>query len=355
MNKTTILIFTFCLTCNAFNLHAKTTEVVVINTANEDSKLVIELSGSVVAIQDAQLSPLQSGVVKDILVDAGDEVVSGQVLISLDDTLAKLRLNQVQATQNSALIQLNEAKRQLQEVEKLAKKQLVQESSLAERKAAVETARAELSNVQSQVALQEEIINRHSLKAPFDGLISQRNVDLGEWISQQSQVLLLVSHKSLRLIAELPQEHINAVKQSEKLTATVIPDAMSDKTLNLPVSNLVLISDPVSRTVEIQIDLPQDSGLIAGASARVQIKPGNTSESLTWIPRTALKRHPDGGHSVFTVTSNKVKRHLVSIVKSEKDKVAVSGLPNQSMIVISGTELLKDDQQVVTKLQSGSL
>jgi RND family efflux transporter MFP subunit len=354
MNKTLTLILSLCLIILSFNTRSQTIEVNVVETKSLANDQVIDLSGSVVAINDAQLSPLQAGLVKEVLVDAGDEVTEGQSLVTLDDTLARLRWNQAKANESSALIQYKEAQRQMQEVERLAKSQLVQQSLLDERKANVENAKANLANAKSQVELQQELINRHLIKAPFDGVIAQRNVDLGEWVSQQSQVFHLVSHRSLRLIAELPQEHLSSVSSSEKLYALVTPDVMTDKSMRLPVTHIVRVSDPISRTVELQIDLPETSGVIAGMSARAQIQLSNEKASMTWIPRSALKRHPDGGHSAFTVKSNRVQRHNVKIIKSESQRVAVSGLPEGSRVVVSGTEMLKDRQDVVVKSVMGN-
>ena len=88
----------------------------------------------------------------------------------------------------------------------------------------------------------------------------------------------------------------------------------------------------------------------------------NTRGTLSWIPRTALKRHPDGSSSVFTVhlenknidTTNSlpvkilatVKRRKITMIKSDMDRVAVTGLPIHSLVVLSGIELLKDNQSV---------
>jgi len=353
MRKAIVSLVSLLLTCVAFASWAESVEVEVFYPEQETEKLTLELSGTVLAAQDAQLASLETGLVKAIFAEAGDKVTAGQALLSLDDTLAKLRLSQVEANHISAQVQQQEAQRQFDEVASLAKSKVVADSILAERKASLASANAELSNTQAQVALQKEIVRRHTLTAPFDGIIARRNVDLGEWIGQQDQIFQLVSNKSLRLIVDLPQEHLKAFSKMSQVMAIVIPDVMPDKQYQLPLTNIVTVSQPLSRTVKIRIDLPDNTELIPGMSARARFSLPAENEALTWIPKTALKRHPDGGNSAFTVNADRVKRHKINLIKSEMDRVAVTGLPSNSAVVISGTELLKDNQLVTVVATKG--
>lgn len=322
------------------------TPVSVYYPKEEVLNATIDLSGNIVAKQDAQLAPLESGLVNAIFVDAGDKVQAGQKLLSLDSKIAKLQLAQVKANLKAANVQLTEARRQLDEVVSLAKRKVVADSLLAERKAALANAEAGLANAKAQMSLQQEVVNRHVLTAPFDGVIARRNVDVGEWVSQQSQILQLVSDKSLRLVADLPQEHLLALKENEEIRVIVVPDVIQNMKLELALSKIVTVSEPLSRTVQIRIDLPDKKELIPGMSARVRIELFSEAEGFTWIPASALKRHPDGGKSVFVVEGDRVKRIKVKHLRTRSNQIAVTGLPSKSAVVITGAELLRDNQLV---------
>lgn len=354
MGKIIVLLVSSLLTSVPLTSWAETVEVEVFYPEQEPHTLTLELSGTIVAEQDAQLAPLESGLVKAIYVEAGDKVTAGQALLSLDATLAKLRLSQVEANHISAQVEHQEAQRQFDEVVSLAESKVVAESLLAERKASLASANAKLSNTQAQVALQQEIVKRHTLTSPFEGVIARRNVNLGEWVGQQNQIFQLVSDKSLRLIVDLPQEHLKAFSQLPEILATVIPDVMPDKQYQLPLTNIVAVSDAVSRTVQIRVELPDNADLIPGMSARARFNLSETNQTLTWIPRIAIKKHADGGNSVFTVDSDRVKRHKINLIKNEMNRVAVTGIPNNSAVVMSGTELLKDNQLVTTVINKGN-
>ena len=358
MQQANVSLISFLLIVISWATMAETVEVKVIEPQQEPHELIIELSGNVVPEQDAQLATLEAGLVKGLFVEAGDKVVSGQPLLSLDDTLAKLRLSQEEADYLSAQVQQREAQRQYDEVMSLAKSKVVADSLIAERKANLESAKSRLSNSQARVSLQKEIIKRHTLTAPFDGVIARRIVNLGEWINQQSQIFQLVSDQSLRLIVNLPQEHLKAISNQSEATALVIPDVMPDKQYQLPLTSVVAASEPSSRTLQIRINLPADTGLLPGMSARARINLSDDKDILSWIPRTAIKRHPDGSNSVFTVHESQksskpdgskiIQRRKIKLVKSDLDEVAVLGLPVNSLVVVSGIELLKDNQSVTT-------
>ena len=346
----------FLLVCTSYSGWAQSdaTPVSVYHPKQEVLNTTIDLSGNIVAKQDAQLSPLESGLVKEILVDAGDKVTAGQPLLTLDSTIAKLQLAQVKANLESANVQLTEAKRQLDEVISLAKRKVVADSLLAERRAALANAEAGLSNAKAQVSLQQEVVKRHTLVAPFDGVIARRVVDVGEWVGQQSQIFQLVSDKSLRLIANLPQEHLLTLKENEATKVVVTPDVMKDLRLTLPLSKIVTVSESVSRTVQLRIDLPDRKELFPGMSARVKIELFSQSEGFAWIPVTALKKHPDGGNSVFIVENNRATRIKVKQIKSRAEQIAVTGLPTKSVVVTTGAELLRDNQTVSVVKSEGN-
>jgi len=353
MRRAIVSVLSLFLISLNLSSRADTVSVKTEYPKQEAHKRILELSGTIHAKYDAQLSPLESGVVESIYVEAGDKVNAGDALLSLDDTLTKLQLAQVKADLISAQVQQKEAQRQFDEVVSLAKQKVVADSLLAERQANLANANAALTNAQAQLALQTEVVKRHTLTAPFAGVIARRTVDVGEWISRQSQIFQLVSDKSLRLIVNLPQEHLAAIQQHPNHLVVITPDAMPAEQLQLPISNIVTISEPISRTVQVRVDLPDNTRLIPGMSARARFNLSNNNALLTWLPRTALKRHPDGGYSAFTVKADKVTRHNITLVKSESDLVAVTGIPEAAAVVVSGTEMLKDNQQVTNSNSKG--
>jgi len=334
--------------------HTKATQVSVIYPKQEALNQKLTLTGSVEAQHDAALASLEQGVVNTILVEAGDHVTQGQVLLTLDNTLAKIELEQAKATHLSAQIQFTEAQRLHEEVIELAQKQVVANTLLAERKANKANSQALLARATAELTLQQELVSRHVLIAPFTGVIAQRNVDIGEWVTQQNTLFQLVSDTDLRLVIDIPQEYVRPMQNKQGFHATISSDIDKQQRYTLPLSQVIAISDPLSRTVKARINLPQSDAFIPGMSARAELLLPQQSNNQFLLPKSALKRHPDGSYSVFTVVDNKVKRYRIVLIENLGQQVSVSGIPEKSAVIVSGAELLSEGTLVDISLSKGA-
>ena len=305
----------------------------------------LHLTGTIEAKQNADLAPLQSGVIAELFVDDGAVVKQGDKLLQLDATLAEFQLLQFQASAATAQVKKDEAQRLYDEVIALSKQQLIAKTLIGERRANLASAKAELSEKNASIALQQEVVNRHTLFAPFNGVIAARNADLGEWVSSQNMVFNLVANQALRLKVAVPQEYFHQLN-NQPISVNVIADHQSESAFQADLSTLVTVSDPRTRTLIGLIDVPADKHLLAGMSAQAQIRILSGQNTQVWLPKSAIKTHPDGGSSVFAVIDNKAKRYLVNVHHHKGDRIAVSGVPTGKHIIVKGVELLVDGAAV---------
>ena len=310
------------------------------------SNLTIILTGTVEAKQRAHLAPLDAGRVEQLEVEIGDIVTTGQTLLSLDSKLAELEVQAAKASLMATQVNLNEANRLYQAVLMLSKQQLVAQTLISERAALLANSEAQLANAQATLSLRQELLNRHTLQAPFAGVIAQRNVDLGEWITQQTPVLTLVAQDDLRLTISIPQQYYSRLAKQLNVSVKVVPDSVDAASFSAVLNRFVPVSDPVTRTFMAQIDLPKESNLVAGMSARAQISLPNTSQNTFMLPRSAIKQHPDGGSSVFIVKNGMAKRIITSYVHMSGNLVEISDHPVDLPYIVTGVELLKDGTPV---------
>ncbi|GAA4890354.1 efflux RND transporter periplasmic adaptor subunit [Ferrimonas pelagia] len=333
--------------------HAETTQVDVYFPTTDQHQRNLLLTGTVEARQHADLAPLQDGVVAAIFAERGEQVAKGQKLLTLDSRLAELELQRVEAEVRASKVAQAEAVRRYQEVLGLSEQQLVPTTQMEERRSAVSVAEADLNRATALLALQQERLDRHTLYAPFAGVISARSINLGEWITRQSSVFTLVQQQDLRLALQVPQEYYARLVGTPDTLVTLLPETSAQQSSQVRLSQLVEVVSADSRTMTALVDLPRDAGWVPGMSARAQIALPRSELSVSWIPSSAVKAHPDGGASVFAVEQDRAKRYQVEIVERQEGRVAVMGLPADHSIVFSGIELLNDGDPVQIQHISG--
>lgn len=304
------------------------------------------LSGSLTAQQDAGLSSRTAGLVAQLLVDAGSTVSKGQPLLQLDTSLAQHELAQRKAALAAAQVLQSEQLRLVGEAEQLTKQQLFPQTELALRRAGLAQAEATLQQAQAAAAQQQEVLARHTLTAPFAGVIAQRFTDVGEWIALGTPVLQLVSLNPLLLDVQVPQEYFAALPTLRRIA--VQSDLLPGEKLSANLLATVPVGDATARSFLARLAI-QDDGvtLLPGTSARATLYFERDDASALVVPPDALLRHPDGNFSVFAVRDGKAWRHNVTLGRSNEQGVEIlSGLPKQQPVVVRGNEILRDGQAV---------
>lgn len=309
----------------------------------------LALSGTLTAERDAGLSARVDGLIELILVDAGDRVSAGQIVLRLDATLARAALERAAAATAQARARHDEAQRRADEAQRLVADAHLPRTELAVREAALAEAEAALSAARAAEREQAELVERHSLPAPFDGVITARHVDAGEWVSRSDAVLDLVDLSSVRLDVRAPQERFSAI--TADTTVDIIPDTAPDTVLNGRIVARVPVGGE-ARTflVRVVADAP-DASLFPGTSATAQFHLPATRGETVQVSRDALLRHPDGGYSVFVVRADGdghvAERRAVRLGRDGADRVEVlDGVRAGESIVIRGNEALRDGDPV---------
>jgi len=345
------------------NQAAQVQQVTTATTQSNQTAAVVELSATVEAVQNAKLAAQQSGLVAKLLVDAGAKVNKGDTLVQLDDTLAQLNLAQAQAGLKAAKVAKVEAERLYQEVLSLSKNKVIAQTLISTRRTNAEIAKAELTKQQANFAVQQEQVRRFKVIAPFNGIIAKRFINLGEWVTPNTQLFTLVSHDQLRLKMAIPQQHFGPLNQalrantspgtssntSQAINVTISADVDPNNTITLPLSQLVTAADESTRTFTAFVDLPANSNFVAGLSAWVKLAMPAGEQTTVWIPKSAIKQHPDGGASVFIVNNNQVERVIVNVIARNQNQVSVTGLSANQQVVTSGIEVLQTGVKVQIK------
>ena len=324
--------------------------VTLVEAAREEIVEELLLTGTLTSPHTAQLSPEVEGRVAAVAVDAGQRVRLGDTLLALDDELAGLALDQARAAEREAMAELQDARRRLTEVRELAKRKgIVAETEVRAREAEVERDQAVHERREAEAAERAALLARHTLKAPFSGVIAQRFADLGEWVDRNGHVMELVAIDVLRLDLQVPQRYFARIAVDTPVSLRL--ESLPMEAMEALITEVVPVSDPTARTFLARVELANDQGrMTPGMSARATVRM-STGESGVVVPRDALIRYPDGRTVVWSVNSDgdvhKVSERQVKtgLVFGGKVEI-VSGLDSGAVVVVRGNEALREGQQV---------
>ncbi|MCA1778669.1 MAG: efflux RND transporter periplasmic adaptor subunit [Xanthomonadaceae bacterium] len=309
----------------------------------------VELTGSFTARRAAQVSPRLSGLIAEVAVDAGDAVEAGDVLVLLDDELARLALAQAEASVEQACAARDEAARLRDEGQRLIRDRFLPETELRARESALQVAEASLRVAEAERDTVTERLERHAITAPFAGVIARRLTEAGEWVETATAVVELVAVDALWLDVQVPQRLWPRLRAGAGVTVTV--DALPGQTLPARIHARVPVSDPNARTFLLRLALDsEDADITSGMSARVRLEIA-VGETQLMIPRDAVIRYPDGTTTVWVVdreTSPARARQVeIVVARTEGDEAVVAaGLEAGWPVVVRGNEVLVADQPV---------
>ena len=327
------------------------TEVVVVAAQASDAATELRLSGTLTPERRAGLSPRVDGLVAEVLVDAGDKVSAGDAILTLDATLAEAVRRRSDAQVAEARAIRDEAKRRVEEARSLVPQNTLPKTELEARIAALAQAEAVLVAANASALEQAELVRRHVLQAPFDGVITTRNTEAGEWVARGTAVLDLVSLDAVRLDVQAPQETFAALRADTPVQ--LIPDTSPDTVLDARITARVPVGGGSgSRTFLVRVvPTKADAALFPGTSATALFRLAGQGVGAVKIPREALLRHPDGGYSVFVVEKKDqatvARRRQIRLGRDGSEMVEVlDGVRADESVIVRGQEVLREGQTV---------
>ncbi|HDH01242.1 MAG TPA: efflux RND transporter periplasmic adaptor subunit [Nitrospirae bacterium] len=184
-------------------------------------------------------------------------------------------------------------------------------------------------------------LQKHAIRAPFDGVVLERLTARGEWLSPGSKVAKVALYDRVDVVIDLPEEDIRYVKRGEPVTVTISGKAHKGR-----IRSIVPRGDISTRTFPVKIDLKNTGNLKQGMDATVTIATGRKVDTLI-VPRDAVISM-FGRTVVFTVLDGKAKMLPATIVGYEglKAGIRAPGLKEGMPVVIKGNERLRNGQPV---------
>lgn len=266
-----------------------TVQAAVMEVKTAQVPIRVEVTGQVAPLFQATLSSRIQGAIDKLLVREGTQVVKGQTLIQLDS-------RDVQADLARAVADVENAKAQLDRMQTLYVQDAVSKQELENATRAYKVAEANRKAVLAQLSYTV-------VKAPFDGVITEKKVEAGELASPGQPLLKMEDPRYLRLEATVAEGDLKSVSRGDKIP--VLIDALGGLTLMGTVSQILPAGDPQTHTFTVKVDLPPTPGVKTGMFGRFQLDKG-TSQTIL-VPESAVVARGELT-SVFVVGADRIGR-----------------------------------------------
>ncbi len=247
------------------------------------------VTGTIQPERKADLRAEVSAVVLQVLKENGDVVRRGDLLVRMDETSIRDNVNSAEDASRNAVLALDQAERNVQRLKTLRASGMTSLQALDEAEVRRNGAQSELSAANSRAAQARQQLQRTSIRAPFDGVVSDRKVSAGDTASIGKELLKVIDPTSLRFEGRVSADKISAVKVGQAVNFRIngYTQDFRGKVLRMNPS-----ANDITRQVEILVGFsdsaqPRVSGLYAEGTVET------TKVDALTVPETALVKSGD--------------------------------------------------------------
>lgn len=317
--------------------------IVVRSTALSSGPAIM---GSVQPERRADLQAEVSAVVLQVLKENGDSVRRGDLLVRLDDTSIRDTLTAAEAAERAADQALKQGQRQFERMSTLRQTGVVTVEQLEDAETKRNTEQSDLEAARTRVVSARQQLDRTQVRAPFDGIVSERKVSAGDTAQLGKELLKVIDPRSLRFEGLVSADSIGEVKVGQRVMFRV--HGFADREFLGTITKINPAANATTRQVEVLVGFadPAQRPEVSGLYAEGRIETRSTT-ALT-IPATALVK--DGDQSYAWRLGNGAV-HKVSIHVGDRDPhsgefALASGLTEGDQLIRYPTSTLQDGQAV---------
>ena len=307
----------------------------------------VVLPGTLRAYADTAIRARTSGYVAKWLVDLGDQVTRGQALAIIDSPEVDQQLNQARAKLEQARANAELARITTERWKSLALQQAVSQQD-ADQKAADHAARrADVDAAQAEVERLEQFKGFETVAAPFDGVISARNIDVGNLVEAGSgaELFHLTQSDVLRAFVSVPQRYVAGITAGLPVEVEVT-EFPHERFLG-KITRFAGAMDAASNTLQVEADIPNPARrLLAGMFCEVRLRPSQTQAPILIPSNTAIIR-ADGTLVALVTAGHTIHLQVVRLGRDFGTQLEVlDGLPEDSRVVENPPDSLREGQNV---------
>ncbi|MET0343586.1 MAG: efflux RND transporter periplasmic adaptor subunit [Polyangiales bacterium] len=319
--------------------------VTLAQVARQEVVRSVVATGTTEPARVADLGPQSNGRIGAVMVDEGDRVKAGAMLIRLDADEASLRVQQSTASASQAKAQYELARAEYERLAPLLSRGTVTPQQLQRLEAQRDALKSAVEAAQVAQSDAKRMQTNTTVRAPFAGVISKVSVEVGEVVTMvpPTQLVRLVDLSSVDVRVRVHERELGRIAVGDAIEATF---PSSGQTGQGKVTFISPEIDPRTRNAEVLTRVPSpDGALRAGMFAEIRIRPKSSPNSLV-IPSSAIAGAGEERYA-YVVESDRAKRQKVKVQPIDATSVEVlEGLREGQQIVREGLGRLSDDAHV---------
>jgi membrane fusion protein (multidrug efflux system) len=293
----------------------------------------VRATGRIEAVQAIELRPDEQGRVTDLLFQEGQFVSQGTPLIRIDDAMLR-------ASRERAVADRDLAKQQLERVRRLRDQNASSAADLERGEAAARSAEAALAMLELQ-------IERTTVRAPFAGVVGQRFVSTGDYVTTATRLLTLQTVDPQRAVIEVPERHAVSLRRGQTVEFTVA--AQPNRVFRAQVDFIDPVVQNENRTIVVKGRAPNPNRLLRpGMFIEARLATATRSNAIV-VPEDAIQPLRTA-NVVWAVKDGKANRRVVQLgVRSQGIVEIVSGVQAGELVVVGGLERMAEGMPVAPR------
>ncbi|KQQ88955.1 efflux RND transporter periplasmic adaptor subunit [Massilia sp. Leaf139] len=302
------------------------------------------ITGSIQPERRADLRAEVSAVVLQVLKENGDPVKRGDLLVKLDETAIRDSLLSADAGVTAASQALDQANRQLERLKTLRASGMTSAAAQDEAEVRRNSAQSELSAARSRAALARQQIARTQVRAPFDGIVSDRKVSSGDTATIGKELVKVIDPTSMRFEGRVSTDKIATVKVGQPVRFHI--NGYGSQEFSGVVKRIDPAANDITRQVEVLVGLTGEQPRVAGLYAEGRIDAA--SSNVLMLPESAIVKAGDKNYSwrVKGGTLNRVDLQVGSRDGRSGNIEIKAGLAAGDTVLRNPSSNLKDGQKV---------
>ena len=310
------------------------------------SSYTLDLPGEIFPYEQVKLYPKVKGFVKKIYVDRGSHVRKGQLLALLEAPEITQASLAASAKKREVLENLQYSSQAYNRLKRAAENEgAVAALELEQAKSKIMADSAKLQSLDAEMAAADQLAAYLRITAPFDGIVTARNVSQGALVGTNDAPLFsLAQQDRLRLTLAIPEKHSRALADS-----TVIKYRLNnypDEIFTSIISRNSGVMDPSIRSLVVEFDIDNtDKRLRGGEYVQVEV-PFQNSTPSRWVPSSSVVNAPSGVFVLKVVDDAVQKVGVKTGIRKDGLTEVFGELQPEDLVVVKGSEELREGTKI---------